>query len=132
MTNKFKLPFKLIEQTDPFNINSNILPKNGEYIIRVFLVKMLTTRKGILALIKGLLGMDIQERTYRVVLYLNESTIAETDVNPDAWNSIRGQTIKRLINYAETHYNNTFKVTGDLKNLTQGYKNKCEYLKEKK
>lgn len=32
--------------------------------------------------------------------------------------------------YEETHYNQTFKVTSDLKSLAQDYKNECEYLKE--
>lgn len=106
MTDKYKFIGKLIEESDKFNINSNILSKNGEYIIRVFSFKLPTTKTNILSVIKGLLGMDIQKVIYRVVLYLNEHTVAEVDVEPDAWDEIRGQTIKHLINYAETHYSN--------------------------
>lgn len=104
MKDKYKFIGNLVEESHKFNINSDILPKDGEYIIRVFSFKLPTTKTDILSVIKGLLGMDIQKVIYRVVLYLNETTVAETDVDPDAWDEIRGQTIKRLINYVEDNY----------------------------
>lgn len=132
MTNETKLPWKLIEQSEPFNINSNVLPKDAEYTISVFSFKKLTIQKGIWSIIKGILGLDTQEAVYRVVLYLNDTVVAEMDVDPDAWGEIRGRTIERLVNYAETHYNNTFAATDNLKNTVKEFKNECEYLKETK
>ena len=89
----------MVKQVDEIEINvleSAMCRAHGYYTIRVFSYE---TSTGIWAAIGAFFGRP--QVRYRVVLYLNDDAVAETDVEPNAWDGAKKRVIMQLINYAE-------------------------------